>query len=150
MMAKGVVAGIINASGDMNTWGKQPDGKEWTVGITNPMNKDRVFAVFPLTNSAVVTSGNYEKYVMLNNKRYSHIIDPRTGYPATGIASVTVFAKSAEMANGLSTSVVVLGRETGMNLIDQIPQVSAVIVDDAGKVYYSRNAHIKKLKKLRK
>lgn len=147
MISKGVVAGIINASGDMNTWGTEPDGKEWTIGITNPLNKNRVFAVFPLLNSAVVTSGNYEKFVMLNNKRYSHIIDPRTGYPATGISSVTVFAKSAEMANGLSTAIVVLGQETGMNLINQLPFVSCVIVDDQGKIYYSKNIDIKKYQK---
>ncbi|THF47460.1 FAD:protein FMN transferase [Flavobacterium supellecticarium] len=147
MMEKGVVAGIINASGDMNTWGKQPDGKEWTIGITNPKNKARVFAVFPLTDGAVVTSGSYEKYIEIDKKRYSHIIDPRTGYPASGLSSVTVFAKSAEMANGISTSVMVLGQEVGMNLINQIPQISAVIVTDSGKIFYSKNFDHKKLKK---
>lgn len=147
MMQKGVIAGIINASGDMNTWGKQPDGKEWTIGITNPKNKERVFAVFPLTDGAVVTSGSYEKYIEIDKKRYSHIIDPRTGYPASGLSSVTVFAKSAEMANGISTSVMVLGKEVGMNLINQIPQISAVIVTDNGKIYYSNNLDHKKFKK---
>ena len=90
LISKGVKAGIINASGDMNTWGTQPNGQKWQIGITNPLHKNTVFATFPLTDEAVVTSGNYEKYVIFNGKRYTHIIDPRTGYPASGIISATV------------------------------------------------------------
>lgn len=142
LISKGVSAGIINASGDMNSWGKQIDGKEWTVGITNPLNKNNSFAFFSLFDSAVATSGNYEKFLTIDNKRYSHIIDPRNGYPSSGIASVTVFAKSAELANGLSTSVVVMGKDSGMDLINQIPSVSAVLIDENGKIYYSKNIEI--------
>lgn len=144
MISKGVPAGIINASGDMNTWGKQPDGKEWTVGITNPMNQNKVFATFPLSGNAVVTSGDYEKFVFLEGKKYSHIIDPRTGYPARGISSVTVFASSAELANGFSTSIMVMGKEAGLNLINQIPGMSCVIVDENGHIFYSDTIDIKK------
>lgn len=146
MIAKGVKAGIINASGDMNTWGKQPDGQNWTVGITNPLNKDKVFAVFPLTESAVVTSGSYEKYVMLDGKRYTHIINPKTGYPVTGLCSVTVLGPSAEMANGFSTSIMVLGKDVGLNLIEQFPMLSCVIVTDTGEVFASKNIDLKKYK----
>ena len=147
MLSKGVPAGIINASGDMNSWGKQPDGKEWTVGITNPMNQNKVFATFPLSDSAVVTSGDYEKFVILDGKKYSHIIDPRTGYPARGISSVTVFATSAELANGLSTAIMVMGKEAGINLIDQIKGMSCVIVDENGHIFYSKAIDIKKYSK---
>lgn len=144
LISKGVTAGIINASGDMSSWGKQPDGKEWTIGITNPLNKEQTFAYFPLNESAVATSGIYEKFLTIGNKRYSHIIDPRTGYPSTGISSVTVFAKSAELANGLSTSIVVMGIETGLDLINQIPSISALVIDDNGKIYYSDTIEINK------
>jgi len=144
MMQKGVKAGIVNASGDMNTWGKQPDGKKWTVGITNPLNPDKVFASFTLEDNAVVTSGTYEKYVILDGKKYSHIIDTQTGYPAKGLASVTVFAASAELANGLSTAIVVIGEEAGMKLVDQIQNVSCVIVNDEGKIFTSKNIDLKK------
>jgi thiamine biosynthesis lipoprotein len=82
LLANGCLSGIVNVSGDINAWGKQSNKKSWTVGIVNPMNKNKVFATFPLENSSVETSGNYEKYVMFNGIRYSHIIDPRTGYPA--------------------------------------------------------------------
>ena len=82
LISMGAEGGIINASGDLNTWGTQPDGNPWLVGITNPLNKNKVFSWFPLDNNAVVTSGNYEKFVEFNGKKYTHIIDPRTGWPA--------------------------------------------------------------------
>lgn len=141
LIAKGVTAGIINASGDMNTWGKQPDGSDWKVAITNPLNKNNAFALLPVVNKAVVTSGNYEKYVILGNKRYSHIIDPRTGYPSTGIVSVSVFAPKAELADALATSVFVMGIETGLNRINQLAGVECIIVDEHGKIHTSD--HIK-------
>ncbi|WP_084684760.1 FAD:protein FMN transferase [Maribacter forsetii] len=144
LKSKGVVAGIINASGDMNTWGKQPNGKEWKVAITNPMNKNKVFALLPIQNGAVVTSGNYEKYVNFNNIRYTHIIDPRSGYPATGIISVTVFAPKAELADALATSVFVMGKEVGLNRIEQLPQVECIIIDDKGNIITSKNIEIEK------
>ena len=142
LKSKGVVAGIINASGDMNTWGKQPDGKEWKIAITNPMDKNKVFALLPITNGAVVTSGNYEKYVNFNDVRYTHIIDPRSGYPATGIISVTVFAPKAELADALATSVFVMGIEVGLNRIEQLPQVECIIIDDKGSITASKNIEI--------
>ncbi|WP_212744241.1 FAD:protein FMN transferase [Maribacter sp. ACAM166] len=144
LISKGVVSGIINASGDMNTWGKQPDNKEWNIAITNPMNKNKVFALLPISNGAVVTSGNYEKYVTFNNIRYTHIIDPRSGYPATGIISVTVFAPKAELADALATSVFVMGIEAGLNRIEQLPKVACIIIDDKGNITTSKNIEIEK------
>jgi len=144
MLARGIPAGIVNGSGDMNTWGRQPDGRNWMIGITNPLRKDRIFAVVPLTEGAVVTSGSYEKYVVFDGKRYSHIINPATGYPATGLCSVTVFGPSAEMANGLSTSLMVLGKEAGMQLMKGFPGFSCIMITDNGKVFSSPNLDISK------
>ncbi|MEP2059949.1 MAG: FAD:protein FMN transferase [Maribacter litoralis] len=144
LMSKGVVAGIINASGDMNTWGKQTNGKDWQVAITNPMDKNKVFALLPVHNGAVVTSGNYEKYVTFNNTRYTHIIVPRSGYPATGIVSVTVFAPKAELADALATSVFVMGKDVGLNRIEQLPKVECVIIDGEGNIITSKNIQINK------
>tara|TARA_R110000782_G_scaffold247677_2_gene334510 strand:- start:155 stop:1051 length:897 start_codon:yes stop_codon:yes gene_type:complete len=144
LISEGVVSGIINASGDMNTWGKQPDGSEWKVAITNPMDKHKVFALLPITNRAVVTSGNYEKYVTFNDVRYTHIIDPRSGYPATGIISVTVFAPKAELADALATSVFVMGIEVGLNRINQLPKVECIIIDEKGNIITSKNIEIEK------
>ncbi|WP_457618735.1 FAD:protein FMN transferase [Lutibacter sp.] len=145
LISKGAVAGIINASGDMNTWGKQPNGDAWKVAITNPLNKNNAFALLPIKNGAVVTSGNYEKYVIFNGKRYTHIIDPRTGYPSTGIISVTVFAPKAELADALATSVFVMGIEVGLNRINQLPNVECIIIDDNGEIYKSKHINIDKL-----
>lgn len=144
LQAKGCTAGIVNVSGDINTWGSQIDGKPWTVGIVNPVNKNKVFATFPLVDSAVETSGSYEKYVTFNNIRYSHIIDPRTGYPATGVVSVSVFAKQTEIADALATGVFVLGVEVGLNLINQLKGIECIIVDDKGKIFTSKGIDIKK------
>lgn len=145
LISKGVPSGIINASGDMNTWGKQPNGSEWKVAITNPLNKNKVFALLPITNGAVVTSGNYEKYVSFNGKRYTHIIDPRTGYPSSGIISVTVFAPKAELADALATSVFVMGNVIGLDRINQLPEIECIIIDDKGNITKSKNIEIDKL-----
>ena len=144
LFSKGCKAGIVNVSGDINAWGRQPDGKPWTVAIVNPMNKNKVFATFPLEDSAVETSGSYEKYVTFNGKRYSHIIDPRTGYPAQGVVSVSVFAKTTEVADALATGVFVMGVEAGINMIDQMKGIGCIIVDDKGGVHASKNIDIKK------
>ncbi|WP_262911065.1 FAD:protein FMN transferase [Gillisia lutea] len=142
LIENNVAAGIINASGDMNTWGKQPDGSDWKVALTNPFNKDKAFALLPLNEAAVVTSGDYEKYVNFNGKRYAHIINPKTGYPATGIISVTVFAPKAELADALATSVFVMGIEVGLNRINQLPKVECIIIDEKGDIHTSQNIKI--------
>jgi len=144
LISKGVKAGIMNASGDMNTWGKQPNGDFWKVAITNPLNKKNAFGLLPIKNGAVVTSGNYEKYQVFNGKLYSHIIDPRTGYPTNGIISATVFAAKAELADALSTSIFVMGVETGINRINQIPKVECIVIDDNGNIHKSDHINIEK------
>ncbi len=139
LQQKGVRAGIVNASGDMSAWGKQPDGKAWQVGLVNPKNKQKVFAWFPIMNQAVVTSGDYEKYVIMEGKRYGHIINPKTGYPSQGVISCTVFAPKAELADALSTALFVMGVEVGLDFINQLKQVEAIMIDDNGKVFTSKN-----------
>ncbi|MEO5685636.1 MAG: FAD:protein FMN transferase [Chitinophagaceae bacterium] len=144
MLARGIKAGIVNGSGDMNTWGKRPDGSYWNIGITNPFHKDELFAVIPLHEGAVVTSGSYEKFVVFNGKRYAHIINPATGYPATGLTSVTVFGASAETANGFSTSLMVLGKKAGLALINKYPAFKCIMITDNGKILSSKNMNVRK------
>ncbi len=143
LQKRGVKAGIINASGDLNAWGKQPDGKDWMVAIVNPLNKEKVFSWLSVENSAVVTSGNYEKYIKLNGELYSHIIDPRTGYPSKGILSVSILTQSAELADALATSVFVMGVETGLDFINQLKGVECIIVNADNKVITSKNIELK-------
>lgn len=144
LQSKGCVAGIVNVSGDISTWGKQIDGKLWTIGIINPMNKNKVFATFPLEDTAVETSGSYEKFVTFDGKRYSHIIDPRTGYPASGIVSISVFAKQTELADALATGIFVMGVEVGLDFVNQINGIDCIIVDDKGVIHASKNIDLKK------
>jgi thiamine biosynthesis lipoprotein len=146
MKAKGIEAGIINGSGDMSTWGRQPNGKDWNIGITNPFDTDKLIAVVPINNGAVTTSGSYEKFVVFDGKRYSHIINPATGYPVTGLCSVTVFGPNAETANGLSTSLMILGKKEGLLLLEKYPDYSCLMITDNGKVIKSKNFRIKKIK----
>lgn len=147
LLSKGCSSGLVNVSGDIFAWGRQPDGKPWTVGIVNPMNKNKVFATFPLENSAVETSGSYEKFVVFDGKRYSHIIDPRTGYPVMGVVSVSVFAKQTEIADALATGIFVLGVEVGLDLVNQLKGIECIIVDDKGKIFASKGIDIKKYSK---
>ncbi|MFT4155689.1 FAD:protein FMN transferase [Parafilimonas sp.] len=144
MVAKGVQAGIINGSGDIRAWGGNPNGKPWNIGIANPFNPGNVFAIIPLHKSAVTTSGSYEKYAEIHGKRYAHIINPKTGYPVTGLMSVTVFGPGAEMCNAFSTSIMVLGKNAGLRLLHHYPEYSCVIVSDKGKLYASRGFGLKK------
>ncbi|OFY37740.1 MAG: thiamine biosynthesis protein ApbE [Bacteroidetes bacterium GWF2_38_335] len=142
LMENGVESGIINASGDLTAWGKQPDGKPWTVGIANPNSSEKMFSSFEISDKAIATSGNYEKFAMIDGKRYSHTIDPKTGFPVSGIKSVTVIAPYAEVADALATPVMVMGTSVGMNLINQVKGISCIIVDDYDKIFTSDNISI--------
>jgi len=139
MKSLGVSSGIINASGDLTSWGKKPDGTDWQVGISNPENPAKVFSWFPVRDAAVATSGNYEKYLTLEGKQYSHIMDPRTGMPVSGIKSVTVFAPKAELADAFATAVFIMGIDTGIDTISQLPGMSCIIVDAENNIHHSPN-----------
>ncbi len=144
MLARGVNAGIVNGSGDMSTWGKQPNGKYWTIGITNPAKTTELIKVVNLKGGSVVTSGSYQKFVEFNGKRYAHIINPATGYPATGLTSVTIFGPSAETANGFSTSMMVLGKDAALKFIKKFPAYQYLIIADNGEIIASPKLGIKK------
>lgn len=137
LMSKDVKAGIINASGDLTTWGTKPNGENWLIGIANPLSKDKIFSWLPVVESSVATSGNYEKFVNFNGKKYTHIIDPRTGYPSSGINSVSILAKSAELCDALATAIFIMGKEAGLSLINQLGGTEAIIVDSHNKIYKS-------------
>lgn len=134
MQSFGVKSGIINASGDISAWGNQPDGKPWAIGINNPFKDDKIAAVLYLKENAVTTSGSYEKYAEINGKRFSHIMNPKTGYPSTGLTSVTIIGPNATMANGFSTSIMVLGKKEGLKLIKKFPEYQYLIIEDSGKI----------------
>lgn len=143
MMALGIPGGVVNAAGDLIAWGKDEGNKDFKVGIADPKQKDQVMSWLVVDNGAVVTSGDYERFAMFNGKRYAHIIDPRTGYPTTGIKSVTIICPNPELADALSTSVFVLGQRAGLELINQLKGIECLIVTDADELITSNNLELK-------
>lgn len=134
MQKLGIKAGIVNASGDIALWGTQSNRKLWRIGINNPFKRHGIAKILKLKEAAIATSGSYEKYAEIDNIRYSHIINPTTGYPATGLTSVTVYGPSAEFANALSTSIMVLGLHEGKKLIKRFPHYKIIMITDKGKI----------------
>jgi thiamine biosynthesis lipoprotein len=143
LLKNNVQSGIINASGDLSAWGLQPNGKKWTIGVADPDSPNAAFSYMEISNKAVATSGNYEKFVTINGKKYSHTIDPKTGLPITGIKSVTIIASNAEFADAMATPIAVMGIKAGLFLIDQIPDLYCIIIDDNNKIYTSKNINLK-------
>ncbi len=142
MKGQGVESGVVNASGDLNAWGIQPNGNKWTVGIANPDSSHEVFSYMTISDLAVATSGNYEKFIMIDGKKYSHTINPLTGLPVTGIKSVTIITTNAEIADAMATPVMIMGINTGLDLINQMKNIEAVIIDDDNRLYTSNNINL--------
>lgn len=134
----GVESGVVNAAGDLTVWGNNPDGNPWTIGIADP-NTKHPFSYLPLTNMSVATSGDYEKYVVIGGKRYSHTIDPKTGLPVSGIKSVTIISPYAELSDAMATPVTVMGVKAGLDMINQIKEMACIIVDDNDRIHTSSN-----------
>ncbi len=124
----GIENGIVNAGGDLIAWGSDENGEPWKLAVSHPDGREKVLAWLQISGQAVVTSGNYEKFVELDGERYSHIIDPRTGYPSAGLASVTIICPNAELADALATAVFVLGAEEGLALIEQLKGIECMLV----------------------
>jgi FAD:protein FMN transferase len=140
---RGVVSGIVNASGDLTTWGNQANGKPWTVGIADPDNSKQPFSYMNIIDMAVATSGNYEKFVVINGKKYSHTINPKTGMPVSGVKSVTIFCPNAEIADAMATPVSIMGIDAALNMVNQINHLECIIIDDQDRIYSSQNINVK-------
>jgi thiamine biosynthesis lipoprotein len=137
LVSKQVPAGMINAGGDITTWGTKATGEKWLIGIDNPQGKGNFFSWVPLLESSVSISGNQDQYITFNEKRYSNIINPKTGYPSYGISKVTVLSKSAEFCDALATAVYVLGKDKALDMINQLDGTEAIIVDIHNQVFKS-------------
>jgi thiamine biosynthesis lipoprotein len=143
MKERGAVSGVVNASGDLTAWGLQPNGEKWTIGIVNPDASGQVFSYLAISDLAVATSGNYEKYIVIDGKKYSHTINPRTGLPVTGIKSVTIITTNAEIADAMATPVTIMGVHAGLDLINQMKNIEAIIITDDDKLYTSKNINLR-------
>lgn len=143
LQSQGVESGIVNAAGDLTCWGTQPNGAPWTIGIADPDQAHKPFSALHISNMAIATSGNYEKYAIINGKRYSHTIDPATGLPVSGVKSVTVLCSSAELADAMATPVMVMGAKVGLHLMNQLRNIACIIIDDQNHLYHTYNIHVK-------
>jgi thiamine biosynthesis lipoprotein len=124
---------IVNAGGDLRAGGLK-NHQPWSIGIQNPRSSEKIMATISMSDSAIATSGDYEKFFVFQGKRYHHILDPKTGYPADECQSVTILAKSAMTADGLATAVFVLGPEKGYALCQRLEGVECLIMDRQGRM----------------
>lgn len=131
----GIVAALVDIGGEIACFGQRISGEDWLIGVQDPfaLSNDNPFIVKPrwkirLRNCAVATSGDYRQYTTIEGKKYSHIIDPRTGKPIRKLPSVTIIAERSVDADALSTAVSVLGLEEGMKLIESLPNTEALLV----------------------
>jgi thiamine biosynthesis lipoprotein len=128
----GMADALVNAGGEIRS-----TGGTWFIGIAHPRKKGEMLRRLNLQNMAVATSGDYEQYFEKNGKRYHHILDPRTGWPAEGCQSVTVLAADDTTADALATGLFVLGAEKAMRLVQGTPGVHALVVDRNGGIHIS-------------
>lgn len=135
----GLTSFLAQAGGDLYGAGRKPDGSPWVSGIQDPRGAPgSFFASIQLTDHAFSTAGDYARFFVVNGRRYHHIIDPRTGYPATACRSVTVWAADAFTADAIDDAVFILGPEKGLALVESLPDVGAVIVDAKNQVFVSK------------
>jgi thiamine biosynthesis lipoprotein len=133
----GIKHALVSAGGDSRIIGDR-FGKPWIVGIRHPDHKDQIIARLPLVDTAISTSGDYERYFDENGVRYHHIIDPRTGHSASAVRSATVLAPTATRTDGLSKTAFVLGAEAAIKIYERLGDVDAILVKPDGKVLYTK------------
>ena len=135
----GMTSFYVQAGGDLFTHGTKPDGSPWLAGVRDPRGPEGdYFVMMPVIDHAFSTAGDYERSYIVDGKRYHHIIDPRTGYPATASRSVTIWAPTALLADEIDDAVFILGPEKGLKLVESLEGVGAVIVDARNRVWTSK------------
>lgn len=137
MKQAGAIGGVVALSGDIKTFGIFPGRSGFPVGIRHPRQEGALIAMIDLTDEAISTAGDYERFFERDGVRYHHILDPQTLRPARGCQSVTVIAKEGAVADGLDTGIFVLGPTRGMELVERLQDVEAIIIDDEGRVTVS-------------
>ena len=136
LMSLGYKNFIVNAGGDLRVGGTK-NNQPWSIGIQNPRESQKILARISVSDTAVATSGDYEKFFLYQGKRYHYIFNPKDGFPTEGSQSVTIIAKDCITADGLATAVFVLGAEKGYSLCQKLEGVDCLIVDKEGKIIFS-------------
>jgi thiamine biosynthesis lipoprotein len=136
---QGITSGLVAIAGDIKAFGRKPDGKPWQIGIRNPRGTDQdddIMATLPLSDMAISTAGDYERFFLIDGMRYHHILNPKTGYPAGGCRSVTVTAKDGVFADAFDTGIFVLGLDKGMKVLEKL-RFDGLIVDSKGIIHFT-------------
>lgn len=141
MKRAGATGGVVALSGDIKTFGVLPYQNGFSVGIRHPREEGALMAILELKDEAISTAGDYERFFERGGVRYHHILDPQTLQPARMCQSVTIVAKEGMVADGLDTGVFVLGPEEGMALVERLPNVEAIIIDNEGTMMVSSGLH---------
>jgi thiamine biosynthesis lipoprotein len=131
---QGIDNAVIALAGDIWVLGRREDGKPWRIGVQHPREPERTLTVLDLSDKYISTSGDYERYKIVERKRYHHIIDPRTGKPSTGVISATLIGDQGALIDPLSKAPFILGPEEGLKIVKKAG-AEAIIVDEQGKVY---------------
>ncbi len=142
LQMQGVSSGVINAGGDLLTWGLQPDNEPWTIATADPSQKGNSFANIDISNMSVATSVDMQKYTATINNKQLNTINPKKGFPVSGIKSVSIVSPSAELADSMATPVMSIGINAGLYLINKLNQLACIIVDDHNRVYTSKDINI--------
>ncbi|MEM6724775.1 MAG: FAD:protein FMN transferase, partial [Bacteroidota bacterium] len=130
LKSQGVKSGVVNAGGDLVAWGRESESERWKVAIRDPKTKGGILAWLEIEDQAVVTSGDYERFAIIDGQRYAHIIDPRSGYPVQGVKSCTVIGPDPELCDALATAFFVMGPEKAIPLAEQFKGIEVLFVLD--------------------
>lgn len=134
---------ILDLESDLTAWGQQSNGKPWTLVIADPDSARQPFSYLNINDIAIATSGNYENFVVIDGKKYSHTITPKTRMPVSGVKSVTIFCPNADIADAMATPAGIMGAEAAIDMINQINHLECIIIDDHNRIFTSDNIHLK-------
>lgn len=138
---QGIRSGLVSVAGDIKTFGLKPDGRPWKVGIRNPRAKDKdddIMATIELKDMAISTSGDYERFFILADKKYHHLLDPKTGHPAQECRSVSIITNECTFTDAFATGIFMLGPERGMKVLEKMG-FDGIIIDSQGKIHMTPN-----------
>ena len=138
---QGISNALVAVAGDIRAMGRREDGKPWRIGVQHPREADKTLAALELSDRSISTSGDYERFTIINKKRFHHILDPRTGKPSEGMESVTVIGDQGAVLDPLTTALFILGPEKGMQLVKDLGY-EAIFVDDKGSIVHTKGINV--------
>ncbi len=138
LQTTGVGSGVINAGGDLLTWGLQPNNEPWTIATADPEQETQPYSNINISNMAVATSSMFEQNITITNKKYQPNLDAKNGFPVSALKRVSIVSPTAELSDAMATPIMAMGINAGLYLINQLQQIACVVIDDHDRVYTSK------------